>query len=77
MKISLTEHDRFCTEWAEKKAYEWHSLRFGQAWFNYFNLQKHNSCCQIESLILSRLYNEKDEKKARATIRDNFIDVDN
>lgn len=79
MKISQSEYDRFCKEWKDKTGFlgDWKALRFGQAWFNYFSLQKHNASCKIESLILSHLYNETDEQQARATIRDNFLDSAN
>lgn len=78
MKISQSEYTRFCKEWSEKTGYggEWVCLRFGQAWFNYFHLQKHNAASDVESKLLARLYNEKDEMLARATIRDNFLDFE-
>lgn len=71
MKISRSEYDRF-------KATPQHAaLRFGQAWFNYFTLQKHTPVNDAERLLLDRVYNERDAKAAESLIIANFTDTEN
>ena len=76
MKISLSEFIRFQTQHAnDAEASKW--LRFGQAWFNYFNLQKHTPANDAERMLLDRIYNETSKRKAYRAIMDNFIDPEN
>ena len=71
MQISRTEFNRF-------KAVPHHpALRFGQAWFNYFTLQKHTPASDAERVMLDRIYNERDPSKAESLILANFTDPTN
>lgn len=79
MKISLTAYNEFLTYHgkAMREAEGYKHQRFGQAWYNYFSLQKHTPVDDRERVLLNRIYNETFTPKAMMAIRNNFVDMDN
>lgn len=56
MKISYSEYLRF-QEWYWNDPEASENLRFGQAWYNYFKLHKHNPASETERVLLNTIYN--------------------
>lgn len=68
MMISKSEYDVFCqTPYPPQ-------LRFGQAWYNHFYLHRHTPATVEEHQLLERIYQEKDDQKAKSLILKYFID---
>ena len=69
MKISRTEFERFDAQFRLKsrKGGEWEQLRYGQAWYNYFHLQKHTAANEDERKLLEE---ERARTEETAELRD-------
>lgn len=78
MQISKSEFDKFAREAGIKRKTggEWHGLRYGQAWYNYFNLQKRNPGF-VEGRLMDQIYNERDDAKAKSMILKYFTSAEN
>ena len=79
MKISRSLYDEVETLYYRKsrKGGEWECLRFGQAWFNHFDMHKHTPPTDYDATRLNQLYNNTDEGHARAIILTHYTMADN
>lgn len=79
MKISRTEFERFDAQFRLKsrKGGEWEQLRYGQAWYNYFHLQKHTAANEDERKLLDSIYEIRQVSHARVEILKHFTDSEN
>lgn len=74
MQISRSEFAQFCAIFSQrhKEGGEWQFLRFGQAWFNYFNLHR----CHFndeEGALIDTIYNTEDTFTAKVLIVAHFV----
>lgn len=79
MKISRSEYELFDAQFRLKsrKGGEWEPLRYGQAWYNYFHLQKHTAESPEERKLLDSIYEIRQVSHARAEILIHFTDSEN
>lgn len=73
MKISRSEFDKFSLNFADGGYF---GQRFGQAWYNHFNLHKHHAQGD-DRVRLDQIYNERNNNIARVTILNYYIDESN
>ena len=74
MKISRSEFDKFDRAYTRQPN---KGERYGQAWYNYFHLQKHTAENAYERNLLDSIYEIREVSHARAEILFHFTDSEN